>query len=144
MGTTATLVGMTAFQRLAATTVVPVSTSVQTFLPIVLEPVFLRERWASANLDGAPIAAEDNTAMPAEFLMRQMAWREALDDATRRPAVEAIASDLDAHRRQAYADLARSLDEATEYTGAAQQVRALMFVERFADDVADRLEAMEA
>ena len=57
MGTTATLVGMTAFQRLAATTVVPVSTSVQTFLPIVLEPVFLRERWGSANLGGAPIAA---------------------------------------------------------------------------------------
>jgi uncharacterized membrane protein len=55
MGVVATLVGMTAFQRLAATTVVPVSTCVQTFLPIVLEPLFLRERWASANLDGAPI-----------------------------------------------------------------------------------------
>ena len=57
MGVVATLVGMTAFQRLAATTVVPVSTCVQTFLPIVLEPLFLRERWASANLDGAPIIA---------------------------------------------------------------------------------------
>ena len=57
MGVVATLVGMTAFQRMAATTVVPVSTCVQTFLPIVLEPFFLRERWASANLDGAPILA---------------------------------------------------------------------------------------
>ena len=33
------------------------------------------------ELHGAPIRAEDNTAMPAAFLMQQMQWREALDDA---------------------------------------------------------------
>jgi hypothetical protein len=33
-----------------------VSTAVQTFLPILLEPLFLREDFASATLDGAPIA----------------------------------------------------------------------------------------
>jgi hypothetical protein len=48
---------MTAFQRRAATTVVPISTSVQTFLPIVLEPLFLREHWGSVDYYGAPIAA---------------------------------------------------------------------------------------
>jgi hypothetical protein len=48
---------MTAFQRRKATTVVPVSTAVQTFLPIVLEPFFLREHWGAATLDGVPIAA---------------------------------------------------------------------------------------
>ena len=46
---------MTAFQRLAATVVVPVSTAVQTFLPIVLEPFFLREHWSSASYGGGPI-----------------------------------------------------------------------------------------
>jgi drug/metabolite transporter (DMT)-like permease len=55
-GVAATLTAMTAFQRLRATTVVPVNTAVQTFLPIVLEPLFLRERWTSAPLGGAPIA----------------------------------------------------------------------------------------
>jgi hypothetical protein len=30
---------------------------VQTFLPIVLEPLFLRERWSSANVYGLPIVA---------------------------------------------------------------------------------------
>jgi drug/metabolite transporter (DMT)-like permease len=55
-GAAATITGMTAFQRRPATTVVPVSTAVQTFLPIVLEPLFLREHWGSATLDGAPIA----------------------------------------------------------------------------------------
>jgi hypothetical protein len=54
-GITATITGMTAFQRRRATTVVPVSTAVQTFLPIVLEPFFLREHWTSAKFGGAPI-----------------------------------------------------------------------------------------
>jgi drug/metabolite transporter (DMT)-like permease len=57
MGVAATITGMTAFQRRRATTVVPVSTAVQTFLPIVLEPFFLRERWSEVPLGGAPIAA---------------------------------------------------------------------------------------
>jgi drug/metabolite transporter (DMT)-like permease len=55
-GVAATLTGMTAFQRRQATTVVPVTTAVQTFLPILLEPLFLNERWANAALDGIPIA----------------------------------------------------------------------------------------
>ncbi|HWX09876.1 MAG TPA: hypothetical protein VNY33_07850, partial [Gaiellaceae bacterium] len=57
MGVAATITGMTAFQRRRATTVVPVSTAVQTFLPIVLEPFFLQERWAAARLAGMPILA---------------------------------------------------------------------------------------
>ncbi|HEY2543123.1 MAG TPA: hypothetical protein VGH92_08725 [Gaiellaceae bacterium] len=56
-GIAATITGMTAFQRRNATTVVPVSTAVQTFLPILLEPFFLREHWGAATLDGVPIAA---------------------------------------------------------------------------------------
>ena len=34
------------------------------------------------ELAGAPINAEKNTAMPREFLMEQMAWREELEEAT--------------------------------------------------------------
>src|SRR5205823_14935919 len=55
IGVVATLTGMTAFQRRRATTVVPVSTAVQTFLPILLEPFFLREQWSAAKFGGAPI-----------------------------------------------------------------------------------------
>jgi drug/metabolite transporter (DMT)-like permease len=56
-GVSATLTNMTAFQRRKATIVVPISTAVQTFLPIVLEPLFLREHWSSAAYDGAPLFA---------------------------------------------------------------------------------------
>ena len=56
-GVLAVVTEMTALQRLAATTVVPLSFGVQTFLPVLLEPVFLREHWSSSPFDGAPIAA---------------------------------------------------------------------------------------
>jgi uncharacterized membrane protein len=51
----ATVTGMTALQRARATTVIPISTAVQTFLPVALEPLFLRESFASADLDGLPL-----------------------------------------------------------------------------------------
>jgi molecular chaperone HscB len=91
-----------------------------------------------------PIAAEDNTAMPPEFLLQQMTWRERLDDANRRDGVERIATELDAERLDAYARLGAALDEIGDFRAAADQVRALMFVERLADEVTRRLESLEA
>lgn len=69
MAFAATITNMTAFQRRSATVVVPVSTSVQTFLPIVLEPVFLREDWSSAALGGVPIAAGLALALVGSILI---------------------------------------------------------------------------
>lgn len=104
----------------------------------------LRRAAYLCELNGVPIAAEDNTAMPAAFLLQQMAWRERLDDATRRDGVERIAAELDVERLEAYARLGAALDEIGDFHAAADQVRALMFVERFADEVARRLESLEA
>lgn len=56
-GAAAILSEMTALQRRPATTVVPISFAVQTFIPILLEPLFLRERWSTAELGGAPLLA---------------------------------------------------------------------------------------
>ena len=47
-GLAATVTGMTALQRAPATTVVPISTAVQTFLPLALEPLFLTESLSTA------------------------------------------------------------------------------------------------
>lgn len=104
----------------------------------------LRRAAYLCELGGVPIAAEDNTAMPSDFLVQQMAWREALDDAGTREAVQRIAADLASHRREAYRTLGSTIDGAADFAAAAQQVRALMFVERFAADVEERLEASEA
>jgi molecular chaperone HscB len=94
------------------------------------------------ELNGAAIGAENNTAMPPAFLMQQMEWREALDEADGVGAVEALADDVAAHRKQALDELGRTLDERGDFTAAAQQVRALMFIDRFAQDVEKRLEAL--
>ena len=50
----------------------------------------LRRAAYLCELHGAPIRAEDNTAMPAEFLMQQMQWREDLEDADSAAAVDAL------------------------------------------------------
>jgi len=57
LGVGATITSMSAIQRSAATMVVPVSTGVQTFLPIVLEPLFLHEHYRSLWTQLLPVAA---------------------------------------------------------------------------------------
>jgi molecular chaperone HscB len=94
------------------------------------------------ELAGVPIDAERNTAMPAAFLMTQMEWREALDDAKGIEQVEALHRDVMRVRGQWLADVATALDDRGDAAAAAQGVRALMFIERFADDVERRLDAL--
>ncbi len=102
----------------------------------------LRRAAYLCELHGEAVEAEDNTAMPAEFLMQQMAWREALDDADRAAAVDALNKEVLARRRHLLAELETTLDVRKDWPAAAQQVRALMFVERFVHDLDRRLEAL--
>jgi molecular chaperone HscB len=94
------------------------------------------------ELRGAAIDAENNTAMPAKFLIEQMEWREALDEAADEGALESLEQQLRASRAQVLQDIERLLDRDGDAAAAAQQVRALMFVERFGRDVEDRLEQL--
>ena len=94
------------------------------------------------ELHGVPIQAQNNTAMPSKFLMQQMEWREALDDADNIAALEALNAEVLQARRDSLAQCAELLDVAHDYAKAAQQVRALMFIERFASAVDDRLDVM--
>ncbi len=101
------------------------------------------------ELRGAAIDAENNTAMPGAFLMQQMAWREALDEAAADPAaVQALDDAVAADERQLLVALGQTLDGPgdvrVQAQAAAQQVRALMFVARFRADIARRLEALDA
>ena len=95
------------------------------------------------QLRGEPVRAEDNTAMPGDFLMQQMAWREALDDAADLAAVEALAGEVSADERQRFEALAQDFDLRGDTAAAARQVRALMFVARFRQDIERRLDAYE-
>lgn len=92
------------------------------------------------ELNGAPIKAESNTAMPPAFLMQQMEWREALEEADGAEAIEALLDETQAVRRAMLDQLAQTIDQQRDAAAAAQQVRALMFVERFADELHGRLD----
>jgi len=94
------------------------------------------------ELHGAPIQAHSNTAMPPAFLMQQMEWREALDEAGSAEALESLLDEAQAARKGSLATLERLIDADPDPAAAAQQVRALMFVERFAEEIHTRLDRL--
>lgn len=95
------------------------------------------------ELAGVPIAADRNTAMPAAFLVQQMAWREALDEAADPAAVQALDDEVAAAEAALQAELTASLDERGDAQSAAGHVRSLMFMRRFRDDLERRLAAAD-
>lgn len=90
------------------------------------------------ELHGAPILAEDNTAMPAAFLMQQMEWREALEEAGTAAQLDALEDEVEQARRAALARCEQLIDHQKNYVAAAGQVRALMFIARFGEDIERR------
>jgi molecular chaperone HscB len=88
---------------------------------------------------GAPVQAESNTAMPPAFLMQQMQWREALDEARAardQGALATLRDEVRERRESTLSELARALDAEPDAARAAALVRELMFVEKFGQEVA--------
>ena len=104
----------------------------------------LRRAAYLCELAGAPINAENNTAMPAEFLMQQMQWREELDDATNAESLENLHQEVLQTRAAALAHCEALIDQVKDFAKAAQKVRALMFIERFVKDIDTRLDQFDA
>jgi len=96
------------------------------------------------ELAGSPVNAHDNTAMPAAFLMQQMAWREALDEADDEDQVQALLDEVMLSRRATLARCERWLDEVGDAAQAVGEVRALMFIERFCADIDTRFETLQS
>lgn len=87
------------------------------------------------ELHSEPINAENNTAMPTDFLMQQMQWREALEEAKTVQDMEEIALRSNAVGCEQLSRIEQSIDTRKDFAAAAQQVRSLMFIERFASEV---------
>ena len=104
----------------------------------------LRRAAYLCELRGVAVDAERNTAMPAAFLMQQMAWRERLEDAADVAEVERVDAEIAAEEQALLAALTTLLDERHDTAAAAAQVRALMFVARFRQDIERRLDTLDA
>jgi molecular chaperone HscB len=94
---------------------------------------------------GASIDAETNTAMPPAFLMQQMEWREALDEARgNAAALDELRATVDSERGRLLSAIGQAIDETRDYAQAASLVRQLMFVDRYASEIDLAEEAMHA
>jgi molecular chaperone HscB len=90
------------------------------------------------ELHGAPIDAERNTAMPADFLMQQMAWREAIDEVRGLDgdvAASGLGARLGAERDLTLARLKDLIDGERDFPQAAMQVRRLMFYDKLQSEL---------
>lgn len=97
------------------------------------------------ELNGIDLQVESNTAMPGDFLMQQMEWREALEDAKAArnlDEVEQIESEMRAAKKAKLERIGALLD-ANEFEEAAHVVRQLMFLEKFGAEVHAVFEKLE-
>ncbi len=99
------------------------------------------------KLRGVDTQEETNTAMPTDFLMEQMEWREAIGEA--KDAADATELDhLGTKLRQVMHhlqdDIGQRLDQSHDYPGAAEAVRKLRFLDKLREEINDALEALEA
>jgi molecular chaperone HscB len=98
------------------------------------------------ELHGVDLQVESNTAMPMAFLMQQMEWREELAEAraTRNAGLlDQLDGQLRSARKGQLKDIEAQLD-AGDYHAAAQGVRALMFLEKFGEEVRFAFDALDA
>ena len=94
------------------------------------------------RLGGVEVNVDINSALPTSFLVEQMEWREALDEADSVDAVKALETTVEKRRRIDLIQLSDAIDVRSDLKDAARLVIGLMFVERFAGDIDRRLEAL--
>ncbi len=126
-----------AAQRIAMQWAVRVNEAYQRLKNPLLRGTYL------CSLAGVDVGQHSNTAMPGDFLMQQMQWREALEDATSLADIERLSQDVQAERQTRMQRLTQCLDVDANPTQAALEVRALMFIERLDEEIQTRLDALE-
>lgn len=94
------------------------------------------------ELNGVAVNAENNTAMPASFLMQQIEWREALDEAKTAENIHQIALQTNEFMREQLLKTEQAIDIQNDFKAAVEHVRSLMFVERFRAEVEARLDLL--
>ena len=94
------------------------------------------------SLNGVDPQLETNTAMPTDFLMQQMEWREALDDSRNdHQELDRLYSEVEAIKSKVLQELEFAIDGQQDYELAAQKLRALLFIEKFSTELEEALSA---
>lgn len=110
-----------------------------------LRKPFERARYL-LQLHGVDAMDAKNTAMPADFLMQQMEWREALQDAQLArdmAALQSLERDLKAFAKTLQGQLASLLDEQNNYAEAGDVLRKVRFMDKLLEEIDATYEAIE-
>jgi molecular chaperone HscB len=92
--------------------------------------------------NGVDPQLETNTAMPAQFLMQQMEWRETLDDVRDQPSkLDDLYKEVEQTRANLLKEVEVTIDGANDYELAAKQLRALLFIDKFSTELEDAISA---
>ena len=95
------------------------------------------------KLNGVEANLETNTAMPTAFLLQQMAWRDSLEEsADDFAALDALTTEVDAAYKAALVELAEAMDRTHNYQRAAELLRGLLFIDKFATELDDAIAAL--
>jgi len=99
------------------------------------------------SLSGHEVDGHSNTAMPADFLMEQMEWREAVAEARQacdQEELEKLRRRVKARQAQRYEQLAEALDDRQDYAFATERVCRLMFLEKLIAEIDNALTELDA
>lgn len=99
------------------------------------------------SLHGVDTQEESNTAMPTDFLMQQMEWREALEEGRQAKDIlvfEEMERRMQHTRRILEQELARDLDDAHDYVAASGIVRKLKFLEKLAEEIGSAYDEIDS
>ena len=95
------------------------------------------------GLKGFDTGEESNTAMPPDFLMQQMEWREAVAEARQAKDSEGLhklRADLAHERTEMLRMLQRAIDVDSNYDAGCSLVRKLRFLEKLEEEIEEALE----
>ena len=96
------------------------------------------------DLNGVDVAFETDTAMPKDFLMQQMEFRERLEEAKSSKDLELLSRGISREKSDIEQEIAEQIDGQKNFQEAKTLVRKLMFFDRLEGEIEDAYEALES
>jgi molecular chaperone HscB len=98
------------------------------------------------RLKGIDSLNDSNTSMPADFLMQQMEWREALEDASMAIDIVSLVGlfdEMQAEAKNLTEVLTDLIDTNKDYPAASETTRNLVFIDKVCADIQQAIERLE-
>lgn len=98
---------------------------------------------------GVDLGAESNTAMSPDFLMKQMLWRESLDEARSQSpdaadvTLQELQDTVAAEESALQQSISQLIDEQQNYQEAASRLREWMFIDKLQSEIKEERHSLD-